>query len=328
MSAELRFDDRVVVVTGAGRGLGREFALLFARRGASVVVNDVGAQSNFDGSGSDPSRAESVVAEIAAAGGVAVADANSVRSVAGARSIVSTALDRFGRVDVVVNNAGFLGSERKVPETTEDDFASLISVHLLGAAFVCQAAWPTMEEQRYGRIVNITSGGMFGHGSEIAYSAAKAGQYGLTRALAAAGMASGIQVNGVMPFAHTPMTVHAMSQGDSPISGEGRDWLGTWLREVATPEIAAPIVGWLGHEKCTVTGELFSAGAGRVARAVLADTPGVIDSALTLESVSERFGEIMSDTRFEIHPDAPARAAYHHRLVQEAQQADERSKAE
>jgi NAD(P)-dependent dehydrogenase (short-subunit alcohol dehydrogenase family) len=312
------FSGRVAVVTGAGRGLGRESALLLSQRNAKVVVNDVGVQSECDGSGSDPSRAEAVAREITEAGGDAIADPGTVATTGGAAAIIHRALAAFGRIDVVINNAGFLGPDCSVPETSPELFWNLLNVHVLGAAYVIRAAWPYMEQQRYGRIVNITSGGLFGHPREIAYSAAKAGQYGLTRALAAAGAPSGIHANAVMPYAYTRMTAYASLRRQLPRPDRPRDPSMSWLRNVAKAALVAPAVCWLAHEDCSANGELFSVGGGRVARAVLADTPGYVDTHLTLEKIRDHFAQIRSDERYRIHADAMERAIYHYEVVQEA----------
>jgi NAD(P)-dependent dehydrogenase (short-subunit alcohol dehydrogenase family) len=318
VTAPVDFTGRVAVVTGAGRGLGRDFALLLAARGAKVVVNDVGVLSDADGSGADPTRAEAVVAEIVAAGGEAVAEASSVASDDGAQSIVRRACDAFGRLDIVINNAGLLGVEATVAETTHEHFQRLLDVNLLGPAAVSRAAWPLMEEQAFGRIVNITSGSIFGFATEVAYSASKAGQWGLTRALAEAGRPTGILVNAVMPHAYTAMSEHAMSQSNSPVAGPKNNWLGEWMRTVAKSSLCAPLVCWLAHDDCRATGELFATGSGRIARAVLADTPGVVVPEITLEDVRDRFDEVMSDTRYEVHAGGPDRSRFHHDVVESA----------
>ncbi len=175
-----RFEGRVAVVTGAGRGIGRAHALLLAERGARVVVNDLGG--SMDGVGADAEPASTVAAEIVAAGGVAIADSSDVASAAGAQSLVDAAIERFGRLDVLVNNAGII-RWAGLPEADEDNLASHLAVHVMGSFNTTRAAWPQMVEQGYGRIVMTTSSGMFGLPNNLAYATAKAGVIGLTRSL-------------------------------------------------------------------------------------------------------------------------------------------------
>ena len=198
-----QFEDRVVVITGAGGGLGRCHALEFAKRGAKVVVNDLGG--SVDGSG-ESDAADAVVAEIKAAGGVAVADKHSVSEPASAKAIIQTALDAFGKVDILVNNAGIL-RDRTFKNMTTDDFDLVMQVHLSGSAYVTHAAWPHMYEQRYGRIVFTSSGsGIFGNFGQANYGAAKMGMLGLMNVLALEGANRNIHVNCLGPAAATRMT--------------------------------------------------------------------------------------------------------------------------
>ena len=198
-----QFEDRVVVITGAGGGLGRCHALEFAKRGAKVVVNDLGG--SVDGSG-ESDAADAVVAEMKAAGGVAVADKHSVSEPASAKAIIQTALDAFGKVDILVNNAGIL-RDRTFKNMTTDDFDLVMQVHLSGSAYVTHAAWPHMYEQRYGRIVFTSSGsGIFGNFGQANYGAAKMGMLGLMNVLALEGANRNIHVNCLGPAAATRMT--------------------------------------------------------------------------------------------------------------------------
>ncbi len=199
---ELRFDGRVAIVTGAGSnpGLGRAYSLLLARRGARVLVNDLGV--GCDGRGTIRSDAQAVADEIIAAGGEAAADQNSVADEAGARAIVHAALERRGRVDIIVNNAGVCHVS-SFEEITPADVRGTIDTHLMGTLWMCRAAWPVMREAGYGRIVNTTSGAMFGEDHLSVYGAAKAGIFGLTRGLALEGVPLGIQVNAIGPGAAT-----------------------------------------------------------------------------------------------------------------------------
>jgi NAD(P)-dependent dehydrogenase (short-subunit alcohol dehydrogenase family) len=256
--AELRFDGRVVVITGAGGGLGRSHALEFARRGAQVVVNDLGG--TLDGTGSSASAARRVVDEITTAGGIATANHDSVATAEGGQAIVQSALDAYGRVDVLVNNAGILRDKafHNMDATMID---AVIDVHLKGALFVSRLAFRAMREQGYGRIINTTSAsGLFGNFGQANYGAAKAGLAGLTRVLAIEGAGRGIKVNAIAPIAATRMT---------------EDVLGDLAAKV-TPESVSPLVAYLAHEECSVNGHIYSVGGGRVARIFLAETRGVV----------------------------------------------------
>ena len=254
---ELRFDDRVAVVTGAGRGLGRSYALLLASRGAKVVVNDPGG--SLTGDGVDAGPAEQVVAEITAAGGEAVACTESVATADGGRAIVEAALDHFGRIDILIHNAGNV-RRASLKEMSHEDFDAVVDVHLRGAFNVVRPAFPVMCEAGYGRIVLTSSiGGLYGNHDVANYAVAKAGVIGLSNVAALEGAADGVKCNVIVPAAVTRMA-------------EGLD---TSAYPPMGPELVAPVVGWLCHETCSITGEMLVAIAGRVARAVVAEAPGV-----------------------------------------------------
>ena len=271
----LTFDGRVAVITGAGGGLGRSHALELARRGAHVVVNDLGGA--VDGTGGSASAAEQVVAEIRAAGGEAVANADSVATPDGGAAIVQCALDTFGRIDIVVNNAGIL-RDAAFKNVTPELLDAVIDVHLKGAFNVLRTAWPRLREQNYGRVVNTSSGsGLFGNFGQSNYGAAKAGLMGLTRVLSIEGARNNVMANAIAPIAHTRMT-------------EGQ------IDESMAPELISPLVAYLCHASCAVTGQAYSVGGGRVSRVFLGMTTGVTDSALTAEMVADRIDEI-DDTR-------------------------------
>ncbi len=275
----LTFDGRVAVVTGAGGGLGRSHALELARRGAHVVVNDLGGA--VDGTGASASAAEQVVAEIRAAGGDAVANADSVATPEGGAAIVQCALDSFGRIDVVVNNAGIL-RDAAFKNVTPELLDAVIDVHLKGAFNVLRTAWPRLREQNYGRIVNTSSGsGLFGNFGQSNYGAAKAGLMGLTRVLSIEGARNNVTANTIAPIARTRMT-------------EGQ------IDEAMAPELISPLVAYLGHASCAVTGQAYSVGGGRVSRVFLGMTTGVTDPALTAEMVADRIGEIDDPGEFVI----------------------------
>lgn len=264
---DLRFDGRVAIITGAGGGLGRSHALELARRGARVLVNDLGGA--VDGSGSSRSAAHRVVDEITAFGGIAAPNHDSVATSQGGQAIVLAALDAFGRVDVLVNNAGNLRDKafHKMDDTMIDP---VIDVHLKGALYVSQPAFRLMREQGYGRILNTTSAsGLFGNFGQANYGAAKAGLAGLTRVLALEGAGHGIKVNAIAPIASTRMT---------------EDILGDLAAKVS-PDSVSPLVAYLAHEECPVNGHVYSVAGGRIARIVMAETHGVVLTENTPEGI-------------------------------------------
>ncbi|HEY7072302.1 MAG TPA: SDR family oxidoreductase [Acidimicrobiales bacterium] len=283
--ADLGFDGKVAIITGAGGGLGRSHALDLARRGALVVVNDLGG--SVDGTGSGTTAAQAVVDEIAAAGGEAVANYDSVATPEGGRAIVQTALDTWGRIDIIVNNAGIL-RDASFKNMDADKVDPVLDVHLRGAFNVTQPAWETMREQGYGRIVNTSSGaGIFGNFGQTNYGAAKMGLVGLTRVLAVEGAKSNIKANAIAPVAKTRMT---------------EDILGP-VADKLQPEMVTPVVAFLAHESCPVSGEVYSVGGGRVARVFVGVTRGVTDTALTAETVRDRFDEIREEEGYEVPSD-------------------------
>jgi NAD(P)-dependent dehydrogenase (short-subunit alcohol dehydrogenase family) len=276
--SNIDLDGRVAVVTGAGGGLGREHALLLASRGAKVVVNDLGGNRSGEGSGSE--MADQVVDQIKKAGGEAVASYASVADQEGATSIVQHALDTFGRIDVVINNAGIL----RDMSFMKLDAASLdlvLKVHLYGSFYVTMAAWPHLKEQGYGRIVNTTSGsGMYGSFGQTNYAAAKAGITGFTRTLALEGRKYNIGANVIAPIAASRMTDDIMPPA---------------LLELLQPSNVSPLVTYLASEACSSTGEIFSVGGGYMARIAIVEGEGVaFDHTPTPEDVAERFAQIQT----------------------------------
>ncbi len=279
---ELRFDGRVAVITGAGRGLGRAYALLLAARGASVVVNDLGG--SIEGDGADAQPAQAVVDEITRAGGVAVADGSDIATDDGAQQLVATARDAHGRVDIVVSNAGIMRWAR-FPDVSTEDLERHLAVHTIGSFLVVRAAWPHLVEQGHGRIVLTTSTGMLGLPGNTAYGVAKGGVVGLARSLALAGRKHGITANCIAPAASTRM------------AGEGGPEL--------PPEQVAPMVGYLAHESCAVTGEILTAGGGRFARLFIGATPGYVHDgdAPTIEDVAAHWDAITDETGYDVPAD-------------------------
>jgi NAD(P)-dependent dehydrogenase (short-subunit alcohol dehydrogenase family) len=273
-----RFAGRVALITGGGRGLGREYALLLVSEGARVVVNDLGGDRHGSRTGSDV--ASEVVEEIRAAGGEAVADGHDV--VDDARDVVGAAVDAWGRVDLVVNNAGISGGG-EIDQIPVADYDRMIDVHYRGTVAVCRAAWPLLREQRYGRIVNTSSGSFMGLPSTSAYISAKAAVMGLTRALAHDGARHDVKVNAVMPIAYTRLTREIPSET-----------FRSFLETRFAPATVAPFVAALLTTEVPCTGETFSVGGGIAARVVLATVPGHVSTAHSVDDYLAHFDEILS----------------------------------
>jgi len=284
--ADLSFDGKVAIITGAGGGLGREHALLLASRGGQVVVNDLGGSVSGEGGSAGP--AQTVAKEIEDAGGVAVADTNSVSTPEGGEAIVNTAVEAFGRVDIVINNAGIL-RDKTFHNMTDDLLTPVLDVHLKGAFYVTRPAWVRMREQGYGRVVNTSSNsGILGNFGQSNYGAAKMGLVGLTRVLSAEGAKHNIKVNAVAPVARTRMTEEILGP----------------LADRLDPKLVSPLVAWLCHEDCPVTGEVYSAAGGRIARFFIGLTPGYYNADLSLEDVRDHWGEIRAEDAY-IVPSGP-----------------------
>jgi NAD(P)-dependent dehydrogenase (short-subunit alcohol dehydrogenase family) len=284
----LRFDGRTAIVTGAGGNpsLGRAHALLLAERGANVVVNDIGrlpAGLGYEGEAS----AEAVAAEIRAAGGKAVADTNTVATQEGANAIIETALEAFGSVDIVVNNAGICPVV-SFEDMTPGDFRQTIEINLMGTVHTCRAAWPHMKRAGYGRIVNVSSGAMTGMAWQTAYAAAKGGVYSFTRSLASEGVEFGVKANTLLPGALTRMVYAAQDEASSSFISRARQSL--------PPEIVSPTVGFLAHERVPFTGECIESLGGHVSRFYLARTPGFDDPAMTVETLAQRWPDLFAGT--------------------------------
>ncbi len=285
------FEGRVAVVTGAGRGIGRAYARLLAERGASVVVNDLGG--SMQGVGVDAAVASTVAAEIDATGGTAIADENDVASAAGAQELIDSAVEKFGRLDVLINNAGII-RWGGLPDADLDNLERHIAVHVLGSFNTTRAAWPHMVEQGYGRIVMTTSSGIFGLPQNLAYATAKAAVIGLTRSLATTSTAHGIKVNLIAPAASTRMA------GPASDTDEAR---GAALP--MSPDLVAPMAAFLAHEDCPVNGEMYEAGAGRFSRLFIASTPGYVTADATIEDVARHWDAINDEEGYSVPTDLP-----------------------
>jgi len=246
--SEIRFDGRVAVITGAGGGLGKTYAVELARRGASVVVNDLGGKT--DGTGGGHSMADATVKEIIEAGGKAVANYDSVATPEGGKGIIQSAIDNFGKVDILINNAGIL-RDKSFLKLEPKDLDAVLDVHLRGAFFVSQPAFASMKEHGYGRIVMASSGaGIFGNFGQTNYGAAKMGLVGLMNVLAVEGAKYNIKVNAIAPVAKTRLLGELLGP----------------MGDAIQPEYVTPLVTYLVSERCELTHEIFDVGAGRYAR--------------------------------------------------------------
>jgi NAD(P)-dependent dehydrogenase (short-subunit alcohol dehydrogenase family) len=277
--ADVSFENRVAIVTGAGNGLGKAYALELGKRGAKVVVNDLGGA--VDGSGSANSPADDVVNEIIENGGEAVANYDSVATKDGGESIVQTAVDSFGTVDAVINNAGIL-RDKSFANMSEEEFSLIIEVHLKGTYFVTQPAFKIMKENNYGRIVNVASpSGLFGNFGQTNYGAAKMGIVGLTNVLAIEGAKYNIKVNVIAPTAYTRMT---------------EALLGEEYGKLFSAELVTPMVTYLASEACEPTHEIFGVAAGRFARIGIITHEGYVNTEATAEDIASNIEEIRTIT--------------------------------
>ncbi len=273
----IRFDDRVAVVTGAGGGLGKAYALLLASLGAKVVVNDLGG--SFDGSGSDATPAQKVVDEIKANGGEATANYDSVSDWEGAQNIIKTAIDTYGKIDILINNAGIL-RDKSMLKLELEDYKKVMAVHMDGTFFCTKAALPYMRENNYGRIVGTSSAaGVYGNFGQTNYGSAKMGIAGLMNCVKQEGAKYNILSNTIIPVAGTRLTATVMPPD---------------LLEKLKPEAVAPIVAWMCSDQCNVSGNMFSAGGGYFSRAAVVEGQGVFfgDSEVTVDMVAEKIEDI------------------------------------
>ena len=282
---EHRFDGRVAVITGGGRGLGREYALLLAARGARVLINDNG--SALDGSGADAGPAHDVVREIEVMGGEAAVCTESVATPAGGKAIIDAAMDSFGQIDILIHSAG---NSRFCPLETlsHEEFRSVVDVHLLGAFNVVQPSFPLMRKAGYGRVVLTGSiGGIYTMPTVAPYAVSKSGMIGLNQAIAIEGADRNIKSNIILPGASTRMVEGVDTTGFPPMG----------------PEMVAPVVGWLAHESCSISGEMIISAAGRVARAFITESEGVYDADWTIEKMAEKIAAIRDPARqWTFHP--------------------------
>jgi len=285
---ELRFDDKVAIVTGAGGGLGQAYATLLAARGARVLVNDLGG--DFQGTGQDAGYAEASARAIRDAGGVAEANGDSVATAAGAEAIVADALRRWGRIDILVNNAGIVSASGNLATVTDEQWNKDMAVSASGTFYLCRAVWDGMLARDYGRIVNISSGSWFGMGSAVPYPAAKGAVWAMTRGLGSATRAMGrnVRVNAVMPIAGSRMTqlmgpdIHGLMERDFP------------------PRAVAPVIAMLAHDSAPCNGEMFTAGGGGYTRVFAGVTRGyrATDKDWTPETALAQFDAVMDTQGF------------------------------
>ncbi|MCB2061452.1 MAG: SDR family NAD(P)-dependent oxidoreductase [Novosphingobium sp.] len=282
---EVRFDGRAVLVTGAGRGLGRAQAILLASRGAKVVVADNGSAMAGDKASQGP--ADTVVEEISAAGGTAIACAADLATVEGAGEAVAACVSAFGRIDGIAHFASTC-PELMPPDALPDrDVELVLRVNPFAAIWMARAAWPHMVQQGYGRLLFTPSGAVYGALGNTPYATAKASYLGLVPTLALEGAKHGICVNGIMPSAHTRMT-----EGFPP--GAYADW----FFKTMTPEKVVVATGFLLSEECEVNGEIFAVGGGRIARVALAEAEGVLGEGASIEEVRDAMPQVMADGSF------------------------------
>ena len=291
--ANFDFDGRVAVVTGAGRGIGRAYALLLGQRGAKVVVNDLGGSTR--GTGHDPAPAQRVADEITEGGGTAIANSSDVSTVEGGQLAVDAAVNEWGRVDIVINNAGnvIYGA---LPELDVSIFDAVLAVHVRGAFNVTRAAWPHMLAQNYGRVVLTGSTGMFGMPDNLSYATAKSAMIGMAQAMTVNAGDADIKVNVIAPNAWTRMAGDS-SEGMDQLRGERPPGPPPHLE----PELVAPMIAYLAHESCPVSAGIYLAGAGRFARLYVASTDGYLhpdDGIPTVEDVAAHWAAINDEASY------------------------------
>lgn len=282
---DVRFDGRVFIITGAGRGIGRADALLMAARGATVVIADNG--SDLDGTRPSPEPAGTVVAEIQAAGGTAMEYTADLAREENANDVVAAALAAFGRIDGFIHNASTVPNLTPIGRSPTRDFDLVMRINSYTGFWLARATWPHMAEQRYGRIVYMTSSGIYGAPGTAPYCAAKAAVIGLMRCLALEGADTGIRVNAIAPTARTRMT-------DRHPSASFREWLGATM----PPGMVSVGAAYLMSEECALNGEVLSLGGGRIGRLVLSESDGVMGAGASIEEVRSAIPNVVADTRF------------------------------
>jgi len=291
MTERISLDGKVAVVTGAGRGLGRAYAELLAERGARVVVNDLG--TDVAGFGKDPTIAEQVADRIRSRGREAIANDSDVSTPAGGSDLIATTIGHFGRIDLLVNNAGICGSQL-FEDATFDDFDHYWRVHLGGPVNTVTAAWPHMVAQHDGKIILTTSvAGLFGIRGQATYATAKCAVVGLMRSLALEGAEHGILVNTISPNGYTRM--HPAATGGASVFGHtsGTAWLKQ--SEATMPvEAVAPAIVWLASDRCSETNRIYDVEAGAIQRIAIVMGPGFYDPHLTPESIAENYAKVES----------------------------------
>lgn len=284
---DLRFDDRVAVITGGGRGLGRAHALLLASRGCKIVVNDPGVSMSGDVTAEGP--AEALAAEIRALGGQAVANTDTVATPEGGKAIIDTALTTFGRIDILIHSAGNV-RRGSLSELSYEDFTAVLDVHLKGAYHVVREAFPHMMAQQYGRIVLTSSiNGLYGKSDNVTYAMCKAGFMGLSNTAAIEGQHANVKSNLIIPAAVTRMS----------------DGIDTSKFPPMEPEMVAPMVAYLSHEDCDASGEMYVAMGGRLARAWVSENAGVFQPEWSLEDVAKNITPIREGGETLAFPSVP-----------------------
>jgi NAD(P)-dependent dehydrogenase (short-subunit alcohol dehydrogenase family) len=294
--AEVRFNGRAILVTGGGRGIGRCHCLLLASRGAQVVVADNG--SAMDGEGTSAGPAETVAAEIEAAGGRAVACMADLSTEAGANEAVARTVEAFGRIDGVLHNASTVPELRTTDLLNSHDLEVVMRINTFAGLWLSRAAWPHMQRQKFGRILFTTSVGIYGQEGTAPYSAAKAAALGIMRALAVEGARDGIHVNAIAPSARTRMTEKFLASAYAK-----------WLFDTMPPEKISVAAAFLMSEACDLNGEVVALGGGRLARLTFAETEGVIRSGSSIEEVRDAMPEVMADSRWFYPKDLAVRSA-------------------